>query len=239
METKVAQLSADNNELRLSFLESEITCAELGVKCAMYETGVELKEPVVVYKEPILPSSFICPVSMSLMKDPAIIKCGHTFEMKAINKVFKDSKTIGANCPVCKTLVTKEATRNIALRSAIDDYLHKSGEKGFFDELTQNCDTLIKTLHDAKNQHKSELKMKDAAHAAALKALEESHFKAMETKDNFIEDTLHTNSRLRDTVVERDRTIAELKAECKKLKLAFAGLENLASSLVNHATDAE
>lgn len=66
------------------------------------------------------PKSFLCPITMELMRDPCIAVDGHSYERKAIEEWFhsKSSSPV-TNLPIASTALVE----NYNLRSAIDQYV--------------------------------------------------------------------------------------------------------------------
>jgi len=214
LETAAAGLKSENHELKYKLIESEIEGAELSLKCAYYDIGIELKDPVVVYKEAVMPSSFLCPISMSIMRNPVLIPvCGHTFEASAITAHFNKNLTLIPQCPVCRKHVSKQTTPNVALRSAIDEFLLKSGEKGFFEELTKNCDTLLKTIQTNHEEFKVKMEKAEEAHAAALENQKKSLERDIRARNRLIDNLRTKVADLEKTICDKDVTIETLKDE--------------------------
>ena len=68
-----------------------------------------------------IPKEFICPINLTIMKDPVIMPDGQTYERKAIKK----SLEISPLSPIAKKPMSmKDATPNYALKSMIDKYLN-------------------------------------------------------------------------------------------------------------------
>ena len=68
-----------------------------------------------------IPKEFICPINLTIMKDPVIMPDGQTYERKAIKK----SLEISPLSPITKKPMSmKDATPNYALKSMIDKYLN-------------------------------------------------------------------------------------------------------------------
>ena len=70
------------------------------------------------------PRSFICPITMELMKDPFIAVDGHSYERKAIEKWFLTKSTSPVtNLPLSSTALIE----NHSLRAAIEQYVDSPG----------------------------------------------------------------------------------------------------------------
>lgn len=66
------------------------------------------------------PHGYLCPISLSIMKDPVIAMDGHSYERASIEQWFQSHNTSPVtNLPIQSTTVID----NISLRSAISDYL--------------------------------------------------------------------------------------------------------------------
>ena len=69
-----------------------------------------------------VPKEFLCPINLTIMKDPVIMSDGQTYEREAIEKALK----ISPLSPITKKpLNMKDATTNYALKSMIEKYLNK------------------------------------------------------------------------------------------------------------------
>ena len=69
-----------------------------------------------------IPKEFICPINLTIMKDPVIMPDGQTYERKAIEKALK----ISPLSPITKKpLSMEDATTNYALKSMIEKFLEK------------------------------------------------------------------------------------------------------------------
>ena len=69
-----------------------------------------------------VPKEFLCPINLTIMKDPVIMSDGQTYEREAIEKALK----ISPFSPITKKpLNMKDATTNYALKSMIEKYLNK------------------------------------------------------------------------------------------------------------------
>ena len=93
-----------------------------------------------------VPKEFLCPITLSIMKDPVIMPDGQTYEREAITKALSNN-----HCsPITKKPMNiKYATPNYALKSMIEKYL-KGGENPIIIEQPQKIDlnnqTKIKTF---------------------------------------------------------------------------------------------
>ena len=66
-----------------------------------------------------VPRSFICPLTLEVMKDPATAADGHSYELEAIAKWLNTS----SKSPLTgETLLHKQLTRSHALRNAIEEH---------------------------------------------------------------------------------------------------------------------
>ena len=69
-----------------------------------------------------VPNEFLCPINLTIMKDPVIMADGQTYEREAIEKALKKSPL----SPITKQhLDMKDAKTNYALKSMIEKYLNK------------------------------------------------------------------------------------------------------------------
>ncbi len=83
-----------------------------------------------------IPKEFLCPITLTIMKDPVIMPDGQTYEREAIAKALKASPF----SPLTKKpLKMKDAVPNYALKSMIEKYLN-SGENPLNIEQPQKVD---------------------------------------------------------------------------------------------------
>ena len=69
-----------------------------------------------------VPNEFLCPINLTIMKDPVIMADGQTYEREAIEKALKKNPV----SPITKQpLSMKDAKTNYALKSMIEKYLNK------------------------------------------------------------------------------------------------------------------
>ena len=69
-----------------------------------------------------IPQEFLCPINLTIMKDPVIMSDGQTYERKAIEKALK----ISPLSPITKKpLNMEDATTNYSLKSLIQKFLEK------------------------------------------------------------------------------------------------------------------
>ena len=59
----------------------------------------------------------VCPISQSIMQDPVITSCGHTFEEYYIKQWLTNNNS----CPTCKNKINNNLTTNYVLKGIIDD----------------------------------------------------------------------------------------------------------------------
>ena len=69
-----------------------------------------------------IPQEFLCPINLTIMKDPVLMPDGQTYERKAIEKALKISPL---SLITKKPLNIKDATTNYALKSMIEKFLEK------------------------------------------------------------------------------------------------------------------
>ena len=68
-----------------------------------------------------IPKEFICPITLSIMRDPVLMPDGQTYERSAIEKALKSSPL----SPLTKQpMKMKDATPNYALKSLIENFLN-------------------------------------------------------------------------------------------------------------------
>ena len=94
-----------------------------------------------------IPQEFLCPINLTIMKDPVIMPDGQTYERSAIEKALK----ISPLSPITKKpLNMKDAKPNQALKSMIEKFLN-NGEKAVKklehpQKIDKNIKTTIKTF---------------------------------------------------------------------------------------------
>ena len=67
-----------------------------------------------------IPKEFLCPITLSIMRDPVLMPDGQTYERSAIEKALQASPF----SPLTKQpLDMKDATPNYALKSLIENFL--------------------------------------------------------------------------------------------------------------------
>ena len=66
-----------------------------------------------------IPKEFLCPITLSIMKNPVLMTDGQTYEKSAIEKYLE----ISTLSPLTKQPISmKDATPNYALKSLIENY---------------------------------------------------------------------------------------------------------------------
>ncbi|KAI9142715.1 hypothetical protein BKA69DRAFT_240339 [Paraphysoderma sedebokerense] len=77
-----------------------------------------------------VPDYFVCPITLEIMKDPVISKCGHMFDREAIMKWMKgeydpSKTTFSRNCPVCHSPIDDSSLSPcFPIKTAIEDHLN-------------------------------------------------------------------------------------------------------------------
>jgi hypothetical protein len=71
------------------------------------------------------PDEFLCPITGTLMKEPATIECGHTFEKTAIKQWLQNNLT----CPSCRVQIKQMPVTNWSLKSMINNIGKKTDSK--------------------------------------------------------------------------------------------------------------
>jgi len=75
--------------------------------------------PYINYKMANIPNDWLCPISLSIMKDPVIAQDGHTYEREAITQWFAtNDRSPKTNEPLSSTALIA----NIALRNTIQEF---------------------------------------------------------------------------------------------------------------------
>ena len=89
-----------------------------------------------------IPQEFLCPINLTIMKDPVIMPDGQTYERSAIEKALK----ISPLSPITKKpLDMKDAMPNHALKSMIEKFLNNGEKPAKKIEHPQKIDKNIKT----------------------------------------------------------------------------------------------
>ena len=66
-----------------------------------------------------VPDHLLCPISLSVFKDPAVTRCGHTFERKSIIKALR----VSSMCPVCrKQARVADLTTNYGIKASVEEH---------------------------------------------------------------------------------------------------------------------
>lgn len=64
----------------------------------------------------LIPNEFKCPISLSIMTDPVVLECGHTFDRDSLMEWLKTSN----GCPTCRKVVNShKITTNFSMKSMI------------------------------------------------------------------------------------------------------------------------
>ncbi len=75
-------------------------------------------------KKSVIPSDFKDPISLEIMEDPVITKCGHTFEKGTLNTWLQTNNY----CPTCRVNVNRsQISNNYAVKSMIENYIKNGG----------------------------------------------------------------------------------------------------------------
>eukprot|EP00835_Amoeboradix_gromovi_P006340 NODE_729_length_4743_cov_0.421619.p1 type:complete len:346 gc:universal NODE_729_length_4743_cov_0.421619:230-1267(+) len=83
-------------------------------------------------KDVEIPDMFICPISMQIMTDPQISKCGHMFDRDSILRWLKgdydpEKREIKRGCPVCnKDMELGSLSPCYPVKKAIDEFMKAS-----------------------------------------------------------------------------------------------------------------
>ncbi|MCO5567457.1 hypothetical protein L7F22_021148 [Adiantum nelumboides] len=89
-----------------------------------------------------VPSSFFCPITKDIMREPVMVEQGHTYEKVAILEWFQRGYR---NCPdTGKELKTLELIPNVTLQEAMDEYFTK-----------MHTQQLLNSLHELKKESTS------------------------------------------------------------------------------------
>ncbi|GAA0186645.1 hypothetical protein LIER_33933 [Lithospermum erythrorhizon] len=110
-----------------------------------------------------VPSYFICPISMQMMKDPVIVSTGITYDRENIERWIFSCKNNA--CPVTKQeLSTKDLTPNHTLRRLIQSWCTLNESHGFERIPTPRQPVeksqILKLLNEAKSSSSNTIKIK-------------------------------------------------------------------------------
>ena len=103
-----------------------------------------------------IPNDWLCPITLSIMRDPVIVADGHTYERNAIQKWFTEQRARGDHVRSPKTnelLVNLGLIPNIALRNTIEDFLAKNPQptvSSVVPSYTQSALTLSSRVYEAR-----------------------------------------------------------------------------------------
>ncbi len=68
-------------------------------------------------------SEFICPIGLSIMENPVLATCGHSYDKQNIENWLRTSEI----CPECRTKINAEhLIPNYSLRSVIQKYVKEA-----------------------------------------------------------------------------------------------------------------
>jgi len=103
-------------------------------------------------KEQFVPCDFICPISGSIMENPAFLQCGHTFEQKRIDEWIRRSR----GCPTCRAYAYCSYPA-VTFKSAIQEYLAGQGEENHFSWLKEDYQKMQTQVEETKNLAEKQL----------------------------------------------------------------------------------
>ncbi|KAI3794820.1 hypothetical protein L1987_37459 [Smallanthus sonchifolius] len=103
-----------------------------------------------------IPSFFICPISLEIMKDPVTLSTGITYDRESIEKWLCNKKNV--TCPLTKqTLTDIELTPNHTLRRLIQSWCTINASSGIerfpTPRLPVSKSQILKLLEDSKSPH--------------------------------------------------------------------------------------
>ncbi|CAH1436565.1 unnamed protein product [Lactuca virosa] len=105
-------------------------------------------------KEIEVPSFFVCPISLDIMKDPVTLSTGITYDREAIEKWLYTRKN--STCPITKQVLTDlELTPNHTLRRLIQSWCTINGPYGIerfpTPRIPISKSQILKLLQDSKS----------------------------------------------------------------------------------------
>ncbi|KAI5679647.1 hypothetical protein M9H77_00874 [Catharanthus roseus] len=128
-----------------------------------------------------VPSFFVCPISLEIMKDPVIVSTGITYDRDSIEKWLFSEKN--NTCPVTKQLLTdSELTPNITLRRLIQSWCALNSSYGIERFPTPRAPVsksqLVKIFNDARAP---ELRLKSLEKLRSIASQNETNKRSMES----------------------------------------------------------
>ncbi|KAI3798313.1 hypothetical protein L1987_33585 [Smallanthus sonchifolius] len=103
-----------------------------------------------------IPSFFVCPISLEIMKDPVTLSTGITYDRESIEKWLCNKKNV--TCPITKQPLTDfELTPNHTLRRLIQSWCMVNASSGIerfpTPRLPVSKSQILKLLQDSKSPH--------------------------------------------------------------------------------------
>ena len=82
--------------------------------------------------EDVIPERYLCPIDQTLMNDPLRTLCGHSFDLKSVDRLFHSSAEGQVNCPCCQAVIKpKDLSKNFELESEIKEWKKAEFDKWF------------------------------------------------------------------------------------------------------------
>ncbi len=104
----------------------------------------------------------IDPVTLEIMKDPYVTRCGHSFDFDTLNKLFDKDDITNIVCPICQQqIIFDSMVRNNALRNIIELFKNVSSSEKNIYKVIQLHTKLTSPIHYLfevyKNHYKDHL----------------------------------------------------------------------------------
>ncbi|CAA2966388.1 E3 ubiquitin-protein ligase PUB23-like [Olea europaea var. sylvestris] len=185
-----------------------------------------------------IPSYFLCPISLEIMKDPVTISTGITYDRESIEKWLFSQKN--NTCPVTKQVVIgSELTPNITLRRFIQSWCTLHAPDGVKRLPTPKAPIsktqLLKLFNDAKSPN---MQMKCLQRLRSIASHNEANKRFMETAGTaeFLaslivkKDVEASSAEVSEDVIELRRASNEALSILYHLQLSGSGLKSLLES---------
>eukprot|EP00834_Sanchytrium_tribonematis_P001845 NODE_48_length_31852_cov_1.054168.p12 type:complete len:380 gc:universal NODE_48_length_31852_cov_1.054168:18035-16896(-) len=119
---------------------------------------MSISNPSPVTFQQAIPEMFICPISMEIMKEPQISKCGHMFDKSSIVKWLKgdydpDQPQVKRQCPVChKELDLNSLGPCYPIKYAIEEFLKNPNGIELQDKTSSESNNTTASNHSLQSQ---------------------------------------------------------------------------------------
>ena len=97
-------------------LKSELGSSGMRV---LGDSGMQHLGRQVYFQLQNVPDHLLCPIGLSIFKDPVVTRCGHTFERSAIKVALR----VSPMCPVCRKKVRlSDLTTNYGIKASVEEH---------------------------------------------------------------------------------------------------------------------